>query len=106
MVRDKYTVPLAQEQWEELRRLIWVGKHPAGVTARPRILIKSNDGWRAPQLAEALDVALGTECIGSSSAFSKQGWRGSVPSQPAPEVGRQGWGPPDQPGVRSATGLA
>ena len=60
MVREKYTVRLAQEEWEELRGLSWVGKHPAGVTARARILIKSNDGWPAPQLAEALEVALGT----------------------------------------------
>ena len=60
MVRDKYAVRLAQEQQEELQRLIRVGKSPARVTARARILLKSGDGWPAPQVAEALDVALGT----------------------------------------------
>ena len=60
MVRDKYAVRLALEQREELRRLIRVGKRPARVIARARILLKSDDGWPAPQVAEALDVALGT----------------------------------------------
>ena len=60
MVRDKYAVRLATEQREELQHLIWVGKRSARVTARARILLKSDDGWAAPQVAEALDVALGT----------------------------------------------
>ena len=59
MVRDKYAVRLAQEQREELQRLVRVGKNSARVTARARILLKSDDGWAAPQVAEALDVALG-----------------------------------------------
>ena len=45
MVRDKYAVRLAPEQREELQRLIRVGKRPARVTARARILLKSDDGW-------------------------------------------------------------
>ncbi len=60
MVRDKYAVRLAQGRREELQRLIRVGKSPARVTARARILLKSDEGWPAPQVAEALDVALGT----------------------------------------------
>ena len=60
MVRDKYAVRLAQEQREELQRLVRVGKNSARVTARARILLKSGDGWAAPQEAEALDVALST----------------------------------------------
>ena len=60
MVRDKYAVWLAPEQREELQNLIRVGKSSARVTARARILLKSGDGWAAPQVAEALDVALGT----------------------------------------------
>ena len=36
------------------------GESSARVTARARILLKSDDGWAAPQVAEALDVALGT----------------------------------------------
>ena len=60
MVRDKYAVRLAPEQREELQHLIRAGKSSARVTARARILLKSDDGWAAPQVAEALDVALGT----------------------------------------------
>ncbi len=59
MVRDKYAVRLQPEQREELQHLIRVGKSSARVTARARILLKSDDGWAAPQVAEALDVALG-----------------------------------------------
>ena len=51
---------LEPEQKEELQHLIRVGKSSARVTARARILLKSDDGWAAPQVAEALDVALGT----------------------------------------------
>ena len=60
MVRDKWAVRLEPEQREELQRLIRVGKRPARVTARGRILLKSDEGWSAPRVAEALDVALGT----------------------------------------------
>ena len=60
MVRDKYAVRLAPERREELQRLIRVGKSSARVTARARILLKSDDGWAAPQVAEALDAALST----------------------------------------------
>ena len=51
---------LAQEQREELQRLVRVGKNSARVTARGRILLKSDGGWAAPRVAEALDVALST----------------------------------------------
>ena len=60
MVRDKYAVRMVPEQREELQNLIRVGKSSARVTARARILLKSDDGWAAPRVAEALDVALGT----------------------------------------------
>ena len=60
MVRDKWAVRLAPGQREELQHLIRAGKSSARVSARARILLKSDDGWPAPQVAEALDVALGT----------------------------------------------
>ena len=75
MIRDKYAVRLAPEQREELQNLIRVGKSSARVTARARILLKSNDGWAAPKVAEALDVALGT-VSGSSSDLPRRGWLG------------------------------
>ena len=75
MVRDKYAVRLAPEQREELQHLIRVGKSSARVTARARILLKSDDGWAAPQVAEALDVALGT-VYRIKQRFAGRGWRG------------------------------
>ena len=60
MVRGKYAVRLAPEQREELQNLIRAGKSSARVTARARILLKRDDGWVAPRLAEAWDLAVGT----------------------------------------------
>ena len=75
MVRDKYAVRLATEQREELQHLIRVGKSSARVTARARILLKSDDGWASPQVAEALDVALGT-VYRIKSDLPRRGWLG------------------------------
>ena len=77
MVRDKYAVRLATEQREELQHLIPVGKSSARVTARARILLKSDDGWASPQVAEALDVALGT-VYRIKQRFTQEGLAGSL----------------------------
>ena len=96
MDRDKYAVRLATEQREELQHLIRVGKSSARVTARARILLKSDDGWASPQVAEALDVALGT-VYWIKQRFTQEGFGwvpvGPAPGQPASEVGRPGRGP-------------
>ena len=81
MVRDKYAVRLAAEQREELQHLIRVGKRPARVTARARILLKSDDGWPAPQVAEALDVALGT-VYRVKQRFTEEGLSGVLKDRP------------------------
>ncbi len=81
MVRDKYAVRLASEQREELQRLIRVGKRPARVTARARIFLKSDDGWTAPQVAEALDVVLGT-VYRVKQRFTEEGLAGVLKDSP------------------------
>ena len=81
MVRDKYAVRLATEQREELQHLIRVGKSSARVTARARILLKSDDGWAAPQVAEALDVALGT-VYRIKQRFTQEGLAGALQDRP------------------------
>ena len=68
---------MAPEQREELQNLIRVGKSSARVTARARILLKSNDGWAAPKVAEALDVALGT-VYRIKQRFSEEGLDGAL----------------------------
>ena len=60
MVREKYGVRLEPEQRDRLEHLVRAGKSSARVTTRARILLKTDDGWAAPQVAEALDVALST----------------------------------------------
>ena len=77
MDRDKYAVRLATEQREELQHLIRVGKSSARVTARARILLKSDDGWAAPQVAGALDVALGI-VYRIKQRFTQEGLAGSL----------------------------
>ena len=68
---------LAPEQREELQNLIRVGKSSARVTARARILLKTNDGWAAPKVAEALDVALGT-VYRIKQRFTEEGLDGAL----------------------------
>ena len=77
MVRDKYAVRLVPEQREELQHLIRVGKS----SARARILLKSNDGWAAPKVAEALDVALGT-VYRVKQRFTEEGLDGALWDRP------------------------
>ena len=105
MVRDKYAVRLATEQREELQHL--GGKSSARVTARARILLKSDDGWASPQVAEALDVALGT-VYRIKQRFTQEGLAGSLwdrrQAKPASEVGRPGRGPPSGAGLQSGAG--
>ena len=60
MVREKYGVGLTPEQRNQLQHLIRAGKRSARVIIRARILLKTDEGWTAPQVAEALDVAEGT----------------------------------------------
>ena len=81
VVWGKYAVRLAPNQREELRRLIRVGKHPGRVTARARIPLKSDDGWPAPQVAEALDVALGT-VYRVKQRFTEEGLAGVLKDRP------------------------
>ena len=113
MVGDKYAVrlqPEQREEREELQQLIRVGKSSARVTARARILLKSDDGWAAPQVAEALDVALGT-VYRIKQRFTGEGLAGALPApgqpapgQPASEVGRPGRGAPHRLGLQPSAG--
>ena len=57
MVREKFPVRLTAEEREQLERLVRAGRSPARVAARARILLKTGEGWSAPRVAQALDVA-------------------------------------------------
>ena len=60
MAREKYGVRLTLEERNQLEHMVRAGKGSARVTTRARILLKTDEGWTAPQVAQALDVAVGT----------------------------------------------
>ncbi len=62
MAGVRYSIQLTTEQREQLNRLARGGKHAARIATRARILLKINEGWKAPQVASAPDVAEGTVC--------------------------------------------
>ena len=81
MVWEKYGVRLAPEQRDRLEHVVRAGKSSARVTTRARILLKTGDGWFAPQVAEALDVALGT-VYRIKRRFAEAGLEGVLQDRP------------------------
>ena len=57
MVQEKYRVQLTSEEQERLRQLIRSGQHSARVITRARILLRTDEGWSASQVAAALDTS-------------------------------------------------
>ena len=60
VVREKFAVKLTSEQREQLEKMVRAGKGSARVINRTRVLLKTGEGWSAPQVAQALDVSEGT----------------------------------------------
>ena len=60
MVREKYTVRLKPEERDQLEHMVRAGKSSARATTRARVLLKTDEGWSAPRVAQALDVCEGT----------------------------------------------
>ena len=60
MVREKFAVRLTPEERDQLEHTVRSGRSPARVTTRARILLKTDEGWSASRVAQALDVAEGT----------------------------------------------
>ena len=57
MVAENNAVRLSPEDQAQLERLIRRGQHSARVINRARILLKTDDGWSASQVAVALDTS-------------------------------------------------
>ena len=57
MVQEKYGVRLTVQERERLERMIRAGRSSAQAAARARILLKTDEGWTAPQVSTALDVS-------------------------------------------------
>ena len=60
MALEQYAVRLTLGEREQLNRLVRSGKSSARIVVRGRILLKTDEGWTAPQVAAALDVAKST----------------------------------------------
>ena len=57
MAQEKFAVQLSVEDRSELGRLIRSGRSSARVINRARILLKTDEGWSASQVASALDTS-------------------------------------------------
>ena len=81
MVREKYGVRLTPEERNQLEHLVRAGRSPARVATRARILLKTGEGWPAPRVAQALDVALGT-VFNVKRRFAQGGLDGVLKDRP------------------------
>ena len=88
MRRQKYPVRLEQVEREQLQQLIRGGKSRARVMTRARILLKSDEGWNAPKVAEALDVSVGT-VFRIKRRFAEDGLHGALLEKPRPRPRRK-----------------
>ena len=90
MVREKFPVGLTPGERGRLEYMVRAGKSSARVTARVRILLKTGEGWSAPKVAQALDVAESSVYPASSGVSPRTGGRcaeGPAPSPPVPQAG-------------------
>ena len=88
MRRQKYPVRLDEEERERLQQLIRAGKSRARVTARARIVLKSDEGWNAARVAEALDLCVGT-VYRIKRRFAEEGLDGALLERPRPTPHRK-----------------
>ena len=88
MRRQKYPVRLDHEERERLQQLIRGGKSRARVMTRARILLRSDEGWTAPKVAEALDVSVGT-VFRIKRRFAEDGLDGALLERPRPRPRRK-----------------
>ena len=57
MAQEKFAVRLSEEDRNQLEGLIRRGQHSARVINRARILLQTDAGWSASQVATALDTS-------------------------------------------------
>ena len=81
MVREKYGVRLTPEERNQLEHMVRAGRGSARVTTRARILLKTDEGWSAPKVAQALDVAQGT-VFNVKRRFAEGGLEGALKDRP------------------------
>ncbi len=88
MGRELYRVRLAPREREQLQQLVRSGKSSARETARARILLKIDEGWSAPRVADALDLSVGT-VFRTKRRFAQGGLEGALKEKPRPKRPRK-----------------
>ena len=81
MPGKRYSIKLITEERARLNQLVRGGKHSARIVTRARILLKIDEGWKAPQIAEALDVSKGT-VYGVKRRYAAEGLDGVLRDRP------------------------
>ena len=77
MVREKFAVRLTPEERDQLEHMVRAGKGSARISTRARILLKTDEGWSAPRVAQALDVCEGT-VFRLKRRFAEDGLEGAL----------------------------
>ena len=77
MAREKFAIRLTPEERDRLERTIPAGKSSSRVTTRARVLPKTDEGWSAPRVAQALDVCQGT-VFRLKRRFAEDGQEGAL----------------------------
>ena len=83
MVREKFTVRLTPEERHQLEHMVRAGKSSARVTSRARVLLKTDEGWSASRVAQALDVTQGT-VFRLKRRFAEDGLEGALKDRAQP----------------------
>ena len=81
MVREKFAVRLMPEERGQLEHMVRAGKSSARVATRARILLKTDEGWSAPRVGQALDVSEGT-VFRLKRRFAEDGLDGALRDRP------------------------
>ena len=81
MAQEKFAVQLTVENRSELERLIRNGRSSARVINRARILLKTDEGWSASQVAAALDTSPRT-VFPTKRRYAEEGLDGVLHDRP------------------------
>ena len=107
MVQEKYGVRLSTQEKGRLRQMIRAGRSSAQAIARARILVKTDEGWTASQVAAALDISERT-VFRAKRRYAEEGLDEALRHRNqvnrCREAGRPWRGPPDSPGLHGSGG--
>ena len=82
MVREKFAVRLTPEERDQLEHMVRAGKSSARATTRARILLKTDEGWSAPRVAQGPGRGRG-HGVPPQAALCR-GWVGGSAEGPGP----------------------